>query len=102
MSKRPNAAKFIEVMTCRENVLKPDGECCLYFIQMYIESLDQNDLADFLFFVTGSTLIAKENRDYFHCPKWKYEEANCTHMWQYSYIHSISGFKMGNLYISHQ
>ena len=58
---RPTPRRVVDVIQVEDELqLRPDEHLCLYFLKEYILGLEQEDLATFLHFVTGASVLPKE------------------------------------------
>ena len=58
---RPTPHRVVDVIQVEDELqLRPDEHLCLYFLKEYILGLDQEDLATFLHFVTGASVLPEE------------------------------------------
>ena len=58
---RPTPQRVVDVMQVQnELTLRPDEHLCFYFLKEYVLGLDQEDLATFLHFVTGASVLPEE------------------------------------------
>ena len=81
---RPTPQRVVDVMQVEnELTLRPDEHLCFYFLKEYVPGLDQEDLATFLHFVTGASVLPEEINVAFNAV-WFYEASDRSYLWKYA------------------
>lgn len=63
---QPTVKRFLQSISTSPADLHPEEEKALYFFQQYVGGMDQEELAELLLFITGSTVMADQITITFH------------------------------------